>query len=181
MSPTATVNRLLSALLALVLILGGLLVATEIVLAQSGRRPWVIPHPTWAGWLRERTWDSDVIRLGLAGLALVGLLLLVLAVRRGRPRAVVLTSRAGGPAGVRTTASRRGLDRTLTAAARRVDGVSGARARVGRRSVSVVAETPSRAGDTKQQVTDAVARRLAELGIIGTLRPRVTISRRTNR
>ncbi|SDQ85547.1 DUF6286 domain-containing protein [Quadrisphaera sp. DSM 44207] len=183
MSPVAVLNRVLSALLALALLLGGLLAVVEVVLAQLGRPSWLVPHEQWASWLDQRTWDQPVVQAVLAGLVVLGLLLLLAALRRGRPSSLPLAARGGGtPAGVRVTASRRGIERTLAAAARRAPGVSRADARVSRRKAVVRARTALRSeGDLQQRVTANVAQRLEELGLSGTLRPQVSLTREESR
>ena len=75
-------NRVLSTLLALVLLLGGLLAVVEIVLAALGRPHWLVPHEQWSSWLAEQTFASAVVRAILIGLAVLGLLLLMAALRR---------------------------------------------------------------------------------------------------
>ena len=173
------VNRVLATLLALALLLGGLLAIAEIVLAALGRQPWLVPHPDWTAWLSDQTLGSGVVRAALIGAVLLGLLLLVLALRRGRPGALPLPSRVDS---VRTTASRRGLERTLRAAATRPDGVRDAQVRARRRSVRVRATTVLRdPADLQSRVTEAVTERLAELGLASTLRPRVTVSKGAGR
>ena len=173
------VNRVLATLLALALLLGGLLAVVEIVLAALGRAPWLVPHPDWTTWLSDQNLGSGVVRAVLIGAVVLGLVLLVLALRRGRPGALPLPSRVES---VRTTASRRGLERTLRAAATRPDGVREAQVRARRRTVRVQAATALRdPGDLQSQVTQAVTERLDELGLSGTLRPRVTVSRGAGR
>ena len=49
------VNRVIAAVLALALLVGGLLVAVEIVVAGFDRRPWVLPHDRWYASARLRT------------------------------------------------------------------------------------------------------------------------------
>jgi hypothetical protein len=172
-------NRVLSTLLALVLLLGGLLAVVEIVLAAVGRPHWLVPHQQWSSWLAEQTFASAVVRAILIGLAVLALLLLVAALRRGRPGALALPARA---AGVQVTASRRGIERTLARAAQRPDGVQSARVHAGRRKVRVKATTALRSpGDLRPQVTAAVDERLDELGLAGTVRSRVTVSRKGTR
>jgi hypothetical protein len=169
------VNRVLATLLALILLLGGLLAVIEIVLAALGRSPWLAPHPDWTAWLGDQTLAPAAVRAALIGAAVLGLVLLVLALRRGRPGALPLPARVEA---VRTTASRRGIERTLRAAATRPDGVREARVRARRRTVRVKAATALRdPADLQSQVADAVTRRLDELGLAGTLRPRVTVSK----
>lgn len=172
------VNRIVAALLALVLLLGGLLAAVEIVLAQLDRPAWLVPHEQWSSWLTGQTWDADLVRAVLAGLAALGLLLLVVALRRGRPGMLPLSEREQGtPSGVRVFASRRGVERTLASAARRVNGVRSAGARLARRRARVQAGTAMRSpGTLKDDVGAAVGERLTELGLGTRIRPHVTIS-----
>ena len=173
------VNRVLATLLALALLLGGQLAVVEIVLAALGRQPWLVPHPDWTTWLSDQTLASGVVRAVLIGAVVLGLVLLVLALRRGRPGALPLPSRIES---VRTTASRRGIERTLRAAATRPDGVREARVKVRRRTVRVKAATALRdPGDLRSRVTEAVTQRLDELGLSGSLRPRVTVSKGAGR
>ncbi|WNV75123.1 DUF6286 domain-containing protein [Geodermatophilus sp. DSM 44513] len=169
----AVVNRVLATLLALALVLGGLLAVAEIVLAAFGQQPWLVPHPDWTSWLADQTLASTAVRAALVGAVVLGLVLLVLALRRGRPGALPLPSRVES---VRTTASQRGIERTLRAAATRPDGVREATVRARRRTVRVRAATALRdPGDLQSRVTGAVTERLEELGLSGTLRPRVTV------
>ena len=173
------VNRVLATLLALALLLGGLLAVVEIVLAALGRQPWLVPHPDWTTWLSDQTLGSGIVRAVLIGAVVLGLVLLVLALRRGRPGALPLPSRVES---VRTTASRRGIERTLRAAATRPDGVREARVKARRRTVRVRAATALRdPGDLQSRVTEAVTQRLDELGLSGSLRPRVTVSKGVGR
>ncbi len=176
------VNRILSALLALALLLGGLLGATEVVLALADRPPLLVPHPDWARALGDLTWGAPAVRGVLAGLAVLGLLLLLAALRRGRPGTVALPTRTGGLSALTVTASRRGIERTLVQAAREADGVASASATVSRRAASVRAVTAVRTpGDVRSRVEDAVSRRLAELGLSETLRARVRVTSREGR
>lgn len=110
---------------------------------------------------------------------LLGLGLLVLALRRGRPGSLALPARGDG---VRVTASRRGIERTLSRAAQSADGVRDATVRAGRRKVRVTAHTALREpGDLIQRVTAAVDGRLEELGLSETVRSQVTVSGKGNR
>lgn len=166
-------NRVLATLLALALFLGGLLAVVEIVLAALDRPSWLLPHQQWAQTLTGQSFAGGIVRAVLIGLVVLGLLLLIIGLRRGKPGAIALPARTDG---VSVTASRRGLERSLATSARRADGVRSARARVGRRTVKVKATTAVRSGDLQQPVTTAVTGRLAELGLTGVLRPRVTVS-----
>ena len=173
------VNRILATLLALALVAGAVIALVEIVLAALGRSPWLVPYPDWSTWLSEQTFESAAVRAVLIGLVALGLVLVVLAVRRGRPGSVPLPTTTES---VRVTASRRGLERTLTTAATRPEGISAARVRAGRRSARVKVTTDLRdPGDLRGAVVGSVTDRLAELGLEGTIRPRVTLSRKAAR
>lgn len=172
-------NRVLATLLALALFLGGLLAVAEIVLAALDRPAWLVPHQQWNSWLGGQTLSDGIVRAALIGLVLLGLLLLIAALRRGKPGALRLPGRTDG---VRVSASRRGIERSLATAARRADGVRAARARARRRSVRVKATTALRATeDLQQPVTAVVTERLDQLGLTGVLRPRVTVSPESSR
>lgn len=175
-------NRVVATLLALVLLLGGLLVAVEIVLAQLGRPELVVPHRQWAAWARQETWDAPAVRALLAGLVLLGLLLLVLALRRGKPRTLPLPPREGRtPPGVEVHASRRGVERMLAAATSRVSGVDRAQVSLTRRNARVRASTPTRSQpDLSDDVARTVTQELDRLGL-DRLRPQVSITRKGGR
>lgn len=130
------------------------------------------------GLLTGQTFADVVVRAVLVGLLVLGLLLLVTGLRRGRPGSIPLPDRIDG---VRVTASRRGLERSLATSARRAGGVRSARAKVRRHIVRVKATTAVRSGDLQQPVTTAVTERLEELGLTGVLRPRVTVSQESAR
>ncbi len=168
--------RMLAVLLAAALLALGVVVTVEIVLAALGQPAWVLPYS--ATTLREQTWDSVLTRAVAAGLCALGLLLLLLpALRRGKPTELPLTPLADG---VDTHIARRGLQRTLSDAAGRVDGVRRAKATVGRRKVKVT--TTSRLRDTSglpQQVDTAVRAELETLGLSRPLAVKVTTKRRT--
>jgi hypothetical protein len=168
-------HRVLATVLALVLFLGGLLAVVEIVLAQLGRAPLVVPRDRWAAWLDDQTWETPAVRAALVLVALVGLLLVLAAVRRGRPALLPLPAGAAPP-GVRAHASRRTVERSLADAVRDVDGVVAARASAGRRRVTVLVRSMTRSGDPEQRVREAVDQRLRSLGLAGSLRPRVVLS-----
>ena len=175
----ALTRRILSVLLALVLLLGGLLAAFEIVLALLGRTPWLIPQEDWARRLREQTWDTSTVRAVLVGMVVVGLVLLVVGLSRGRPASLTLPTRAGDSTQVTVTASRRGIERTLEQAVRESDGITGAKVSVSRRTANVWATSRSRApGDLRAGVESALAARLADLGLTDTLRTKVRVTSR---
>ena len=171
---TVTV-RLLSALLAVLLVVGGLLVAVEIVLAQLGRPALLIPWLVWAVWLGGQTWATSIIRLLLAGLVVVGLVMLVVALRPGKPRRLALPATDRN---VHVSIARRALQQTLSDAAVRARGVASASAKAGRRTVTVTATTANpNTIDVQQAALAAIEQRLDQLGLAGRLRPRVRMER----
>ena len=169
--------RIVSVLLAAALLALGLLVTVEIVLAALGQPAWVLPYSQVATTLRDQSWDSVVARAAAAGLCLLGLLLLLPALRRGKPTALPLAPLNDG---VDAHVSRRGLQRTLAAAAGRVDGIGSAKAKVGGRMVTV--RTTTRLRDSSvlpAQVDTAVREELDTLGLDRPLAVKVTTKRRT--
>jgi Family of unknown function (DUF6286) len=166
-------NRVLAAVLALALLVGGLLVAVEIVVAGFDRSPWVLPHDDWYRSARTRAWDSAPPRWIFIGLVVAGLLLLLLQTRR-RPAALPLT-----PAAIPADVNRRSLEKALVREARRVDGVAAAKARVAPERADVVATTNRRQeGDLPARVQAALDRRLGSLGLARPPAARVKVNAR---
>ena len=169
------INRVLATLLAVALLLGGLLAALDILLVQAGRPAWLVPAAQWATWLREQTYGAGIVRLICAGLVIVGLLLMICGLRPGRPGALRLPARTDG---ITVTTHRRELERILTTALTRLEGVASAGVKAHRRSVQVRADTALRdPGDLATRVHETVTGCLTELGLAGRLRPRVTLHR----
>jgi len=179
MTATHWVTRVLSALLAIALLLGSLLVVVEIVAAAFDRPPRLVPHPEWTSWLRSHSWNDWIVDSILVGFVVVGLLLLLLAFRRGKPATLSL---AGRMPGVKVTASRRSVEKSLAAAASRTTGVAGATASVGRRTARIEARTVTRSEpDLRKEVESAVKARLDSLGLERPLRTRVNLSTKNAR
>jgi glucose dehydrogenase len=175
MNAATVIVRLLSALLAVLLVAGGLLVAVEIVLAQLGRPALLIPWLAWAVWLGGQTWATSIVRLFLAALVVVGLVLLVVALRPGKPRSLALPATDRN---VHVSIARRALQQTLTDTAARASGVASASAKAGRRSVTITATTPNpNTTDVHHAALAAVKQRLDQLGLAGRIHPRVRIER----
>jgi uncharacterized protein DUF6286 len=170
-------NRVLAAVVALALLVGGLLVAVEIVVAGFDRRPWVLPHDHWYRSARTRAWDSSPPRWIFIGLVVAGLALLLLELARRRPAALPLT-----PAAIPADVNRRSLEKALVREANRVDGVAGAKARVAPEKADVVATTNrSQQGDLPARVQTALDRRLGTLGLARPPAARVKVNARGDR
>ena len=154
------VTRLVALAVSLVLAVGGVLVAVEIVVARLlGREPWVLPYDEWYADATEHAWSSPSARTLFFVVALVGLVLLLLQLVKRRPRSLPM---AGGGGAHSTTVGRRGLERSLVRDVTRLDGVATAKARVSPKRARITASTNRRLpGDLEQRVTQAAQHRLA--------------------
>ena len=155
------VNRVLAAVLALGLLVGGLIVAVEIVVAGFDRRPWVLPHDDWYRSALQRTWESAPPRWIFIGLIAAGLVLLFIQIARRRPTALALT-----PGAVPADVGRRSLERSLAREATSVDGIAAAKAKVRKDKADVVASSNRRQTDDLAPVVSQVLdRRMAAVGL----------------
>jgi hypothetical protein len=154
-------NRVLAAVIALALFVGGLLVAVEIVVAGFDRQPWVLPHDRWYTSARLRTWESAP----------------TLQVARRRPTVLALT-----PGAIPADLSRRSLEKSLVREATRVDGVAAAKARVGDDRADILASSHRRqTDDLGPRVTQALDRRISALGLARPPAVRVKVHGRSDR
>lgn len=170
-------NRILAAVLALALAVGGVLVAVEIVVAGFDRRPWVLPHDRWYTSARLRSWESAPTRWIFIGLVAAGLLLLLLQLARRRPATLALA-----PGAVPTDLGRRSLEKALVREATRIDGVGAAKAKVDEDKVQVVATSNRRqTADLEPTVAQALDRRMAALGLARPPAVRVKVHGRGDR
>ena len=172
-------DRVLSAVLGLALMVGGLVTAIEIVLAGLGRSPWLVPHDRWAEWARTTAWSDTDVRLIVAGLIAVGALLLVVQGVRRRPEALTL---AAGDSGVVAELDRHGAERWMVERIERVEGVAGAGVRIGSRSAVVEATSVGRDTATVDRgVREAAASGFESLNLDRTPRLRVKVRPRPDR
>ena len=179
MTATNWVTRVVCALLALALLLGSLLAVVEIVAAALDRAPVLVPYPEWTSWLRAHSWNDAIVNAALGGLVVLGLLLLLLAFRRGKPASLALRSRTDG---VDVIASRRSVEKALAAAAARTPGITGASASVSRRTARVDARTVARSEPgIREEVETAVRGRLDSLGLERPMRTRVDLTTKDTR
>lgn len=176
MSGAGVLNRVLSALIALALLAAGLLATVECVLAALKRPGWIVPRAQWADALKGVTWQDPIVRGVAAGAVVLGLLLLITALRRGAPGTLALPTTTEG---VNVRAHRRGVERSVVSAVRRTDGVTGATAHASRRKVTVVARTSLRdSGDLRSTVQRAVDAQVSEMGLGDRLRSSVSVDSR---
>lgn len=171
------VNRVLAAVLALAMLVGGLLVAVEIVVAGFDRRPWVIPHDDWYTSARARSWESAPPRWIFIGLVVAGLLLLLAQLARRRPTTLAMV-----PGGVPADVGRRSLEKALVREATKVDGVAAAKARIAKERAEVIATSNRRqTDDLPPRVTQALDRRMGGLGLARLPSVRVKVQGRSDR
>ncbi len=171
------VNRVLAAVLALSLFVGGLIVAVEIVVAGFDRRPWVLSHDDWYRSARLRTWDSAPPRWIFIGLVAAGLLLLCVQLARRRPTTLALT-----PGAVPADVGRRSLERSLTRETTRIDGIAAAKTKVGKEKAAVVASSHRRqTADLEPVISQALDQRMAAIGLARPPALRVKVQGRSDR
>ena len=173
-------ERFLSLLLALALLLGAVLLALEVVWAVAGRPPLLVP---WDGAYTSGTqdaWGTAAVRLIAGLLVLAGVLLLLVVLKPRRPSRMPMTSTA---VGIDAAITRRSLSHVVRTAATRVDGVSSAKAKVGKRRVTVSATSRlgsrTTASDLQGPLEAAVQERLTSLQLARPPRLRARVSPRS--
>lgn len=164
MSALRIADRVIAGILALVLLVGGVLVAIEIGLQAAGRDdPWVLPWDTWYDEGTETAWSDPAVRAVCVGLVVVAVLLLALQLARRRPSSVPIERRADA---VDVDLDRRGLENWLESRLARVDGVGDVKVRARRRRVRVRAESVAReTGPIEHRLDEAATRELADLDL----------------
>ncbi|SBT42342.1 DUF6286 domain-containing protein [Micromonospora narathiwatensis] len=120
-----TVNRIATLLLAVALLAGGTLVTVEALLAASGHPGSLVQR--WYAVLTTTRWQDAPVRAVAAGVALLGLVLLVAELLRWRPVRLRLAEDDGWHL------HRRSVERRLARVARAVPSVHRARVRLRRR------------------------------------------------
>lgn len=115
-----TTNRILSALLGLVLIVVGLAVAIEMALLAAGRAPVVLPLDRWYRSLRSMSLADNGILAVAVVIGLIGVILLVAELRPWPPQRVQTNAAAGTPLWIsRRSVERRTADAAATAGVQR--------------------------------------------------------------
>ncbi|QYN34526.1 hypothetical protein K1T35_40030 [Pseudonocardia sp. DSM 110487] len=123
---------------------------------------------------RTTTWNDARVLAAGGILSSVGLALLACGLLPGRPQVLAL---APGDDHTAAGISRRSLARDLTSHARRADGITGARVRVGARTVTVNARTPLRDRSGLPDLVRAlVIERLDDINLARPARLRVTVT-----
>jgi Family of unknown function (DUF6286) len=171
------VNRLLAAVVAILLVAAAFVVVTEIVVAQVFKRdPWIVPYDEWLESARQNSWaDSDAVLQVAVALLLAGAVLLVLQLARRRPTSLPLE--VGDRSEVQV--HRRSLEGSLARAAERLDAVDKASVDVGADRVQVRATTHRRqAPNLEAEITQSLLEALGRAHPVREPDIRVKVSRR---
>jgi hypothetical protein len=168
-------NRLLSVLLAIAIAVAGVLTVIEIVAAALDKDPVLVKWKGLVDDLSTTAWKTAAPRVAAIVLIVVGLLLLLFALRRGKPATIGLTTSAPD---VDMTTTRRSLQRSLGNEAGTVDGIHDASAKVKRRKVVIKARTTSGLpkSEAKDRLTSEVQQRLDALSLADRRRLVVKVS-----
>jgi hypothetical protein len=170
--------RVLTPLIGLALAAAGVLLVIEVVAAwlqpfqPAGARGWVVvPWPQWKAALDQLSWRSDPVPAVAIGVAVVGLVLVLVGLLARRSDIAL-----DGPRPSMTAAtSPRVLAQLVGRRVRATDDVAGASVTASRRRVSVSAQAW---GEPGPELRDAIAARVDELVDALPLRrrPRVSVS-----
>ncbi len=174
MSAVLVQRRLLGAVLALLIAASGLLLVVEAGYRLLDRGAYaLVDYPVAVDDLAARSWSDGWVRATGVVVLLLGLAVLVAALRRP-PRSLAMRS----PDGLRCEIPPKEVARVLEIAAVRVSGVRSSQARVSSRSARVTASTRLRdPGDLEEKVASACNARLDALMLERQPRPRVTVHR----
>jgi hypothetical protein len=153
------VNRPLAFILAAALAAAAVFVIIEVIAAAVNHGPLVVPWTTWYRWASRTRWDQLVIQVWSAILIAIGAVILAIELKPHRVTRLSLQSQHDATdAGV----TRRGLAKTLRAAATGIDGVSAAAVTVGRRRARVTATAAARGRTAAEALRAPVTRTLQE-------------------
>jgi hypothetical protein len=168
------VNRIVSLLLAAAIAVAGVLTVVEIIAATTDNDPVIVKWHGAVNALATNSWAAAGPRVAAIVLMIVGVILLFLALRRGKPATVALSS---GTDQVDMTTTRRSLQRSLSVFASSVDGIADAKAKVKRRKIVVAARSngPDRE-TTRAELTKQLQKRLDSLSLADARRLKVKVA-----
>lgn len=154
-----TLTRVLAALVGLALLIGGLVLALEVALTAARSEAQLVPYDTALQDARQRSWDDPLVLLIGLGALLLGLLLLLVTLRRRTPLAVPGEDRRG----MSVSFARKPLEQAVGRLAERSAGVENVRVRMHKAKAEVQAASLSNdLGGTKQtlqtRLTDGLGR-----------------------
>ena len=171
-------NRLLAFVVALALAATGVIVILEVVAARSNAAPLVIHWHSILRWGQRNTWKATSVELACAITAAVGLVLLVPQLIPRRLQRLTIDAGEDTDAAL----SRQGVATAMRGAVTDVEGVVGARVKVGRRRIRVnayaIAAEPENADELEPRVEEVARQHLAALRLHPERRLRVAVSTR---
>ena len=132
------INRLLSALVGLVLLIVALVAAVEIMVALFGGNHFLVPTDRWSSSLRHTPWQTDTVRLVATGAVVIGL---VLVIAGAMARARIITMKKPKDT-VEVIAPARAVAQILRRQTESVAGVAAASSEVSARGARVSATVP---------------------------------------
>lgn len=158
-------GRYPAAVIVLVLLLalaGSVAWATITRLITGG---WPQPVPAAVGWLSTQAWSSPVLLAAAVIIGLLGLILIILALRPGAYTTAVLEQTpAPQVADAATVLTYRGLARLAAIHTRQLDGADDVRATVSSRRIRIDVRGPrTDHAELRRAVTDSVTARLTAL------------------
>lgn len=157
-------RRVLPAVLtAVALAAAAITILIDIIAVQTGHRALIWPYQQIATWGRTHPWNTALVVVIAAVVTALGVLLIMTALIPGKHTLIALDT---GEVDLVAGTSRRSLARTLSEAARSVDGISAAKATPRRRTLRVKATSGLRdpAGQ-QEQVSAAVTGRGNRYGL----------------
>lgn len=171
---TRHARRSIPAMVVAVLLLAlCVLVAVALIQRQSGHTPF-LPLTSLSHFARGLRLNSTSVLVAAWIAAVLGLLLVVIAVLPGRAATLALTRDEH----TRASVGRAGLVRALRATAADVDGVTGATVRVARRRVRVRLRADDVAGPVVAEAEPLLRRRLAAVSLARPAELRLTVAGR---
>ncbi|SDH25569.1 hypothetical protein SAMN05421505_11335 [Sinosporangium album] len=168
--PRRTLPAVLTAALLAVI---GTLVAIAVISGALGSPARWIPYKGLLAWASATPWQDPALLVGAAIVTLLGIWLIVLALRPGRPGMVPLHT--GDPESIMGM-RRRSFARSLAHAAEEVMGIDRAKVTIGDHRADVTAHTRLHdTGELAEEVRQAVTQRLESFDAIGGYAVRVNI------
>ncbi len=143
-------SRVFAALIGLLLVVAGVALAVEATLSYAAGRSVLLPLATWLRYGREHPWGTGAVKIAELVVLAVGVLMLIVTLRRRKPTAVP----GSGRSQLQVSFARRPLESALVRLADRHGGVEGVSVRLRRRTVAV-------RGATLATDVDAASDRLA--------------------
>jgi hypothetical protein len=172
-------NRLLAFVVALALAAAGIITVIEVIGErgfESG--PLVVSWRRWLHWGQRNTWQALSVEIACGAIALIGLILVLVQLRRRRPNRISVD--AAGNTSVALT--RGGLATTIRSAVLDVEGIDRARVKVRRRGISIkaasAAATSTEAETYTGRVREAVEEELEPLQLQSRQRLKVRVQPR---